>query len=29
MTTRRADRLPVCDGEGCTVGAIVLADLVQ
>jgi len=29
MTTRRADRLPVCDGEGCTVGAIVLADLVR
>jgi osmoprotectant transport system ATP-binding protein len=29
MTTRRTDRLPVCDGEGRKVGAIVLADLVQ
>ena len=29
MTTHRADRLPVCDGEGRTVGAIVLADLVR
>jgi osmoprotectant transport system ATP-binding protein len=29
MTTRRTDRLPVCDAEGRTVGAIALADLVR
>ena len=29
MTTRRTDRLPVCDVEGRKVGAIVLADLVR
>ena len=29
MTTRRTDRLPVCDAEGRKVGAIVLADLVR
>ena len=29
MTARRADRLPICDGEGRRVGVIVLADLVR
>ncbi len=29
MTTRHTDRLPVCDAEGRTVGAIALADLVR
>jgi osmoprotectant transport system ATP-binding protein len=29
MTMRGTDRLPVCDGEGRRVGAIVLADLVR
>jgi osmoprotectant transport system ATP-binding protein len=29
MTARRTDRLPVCDTEGRTVGAIALADLVR
>jgi osmoprotectant transport system ATP-binding protein len=29
MTTRHTDRLPVCDTEGRTVGAIALADLVR
>jgi osmoprotectant transport system ATP-binding protein len=29
MTTRRTDRLPVCDATGRRIGAIVLADLVR
>ncbi|MFL5268345.1 MAG: ABC transporter ATP-binding protein [Stellaceae bacterium] len=29
MTTRRTDRLPVCDAEGRKIGAITLADLVR
>jgi osmoprotectant transport system ATP-binding protein len=29
MTTRRTDRLPVCDAAGRRVGAIALADLVR
>ena len=29
MTTRRTDRVPVCDAEGRKVGAIVLTDLVR
>ncbi len=29
MTTRRTDRLPVCDATGRKIGAIVLADLVR
>jgi osmoprotectant transport system ATP-binding protein len=29
MTARRTDRLPVCDGAGCKVGVIALADLVR
>jgi osmoprotectant transport system ATP-binding protein len=29
MTTRRTDRLPVCDAEGRKVGVIALADLIR